>query len=137
VDQIDEYGFLYKNQEQQSNKQNHGAETLSFVAWEPSSGRLGRRQYLIGKTADAVTHEFYNISFIDPFGSSPAFLAAMQTTNSLDISNVRYASKDNFAVDVLIHEEQSWDAEVRHGHEVVGYMAFDITPDSDDVGLSD
>jgi len=124
VRQISVDGFGYRMQEQEGNVQDHGTENLSYIAWEPSSGAMGDTIYLVEKTIDAVKHDDYCIFFDEPFPSAPTFLADMQTTDGGDTANVRYANKDEFAVDVLIDEEQSRDTETGHTTEVVGYMAF-------------
>ena len=117
-------GFNHRMQEQEGNVQDHGTERLSYIAWEPSSGTMADTTYLVEKTADTVSHRFHNIDFENPFASSPAFLADMQTTDGGDTANVRYANKDGFSVDVLIDEEQSRDNETNHTKEVVGVMVF-------------
>ncbi len=117
-------GFQYRMQEQEANAQNHGAERLAYIAWEPSSGTVGDVTYLVENTADSVRHDDYCIFFDEPFASPPAFLADMQTCDGADTANIRFKNKDEFAVDVMIDEEQSKDTETRHTSEIVGFMAF-------------
>ena len=121
--QITVDGFEYRMQEQEANAQDHGSERLSYIAWEPSAGAVGGTTYVVEAAADAVTHQIYGIMFEEPFTSAPIFLADMQTTNGGDTANVR-CNNNGLLVDVLIHEEQSLDAEVNHTSEVIGYMAF-------------
>jgi hypothetical protein len=122
--QITVDGFQYRMQEQESNAQNHGAERLSYIAWEPSCGVVKDTTYLVEKTLDAVKHNSYNIQYAKSFISSPTFLADMQTTDGGDTANIRCNNNDRFSVDILVDEEQSLDTEVEHTNEIVGYMVF-------------
>ena len=117
-------GFDYRLQEQSGNVQDHGTESVAYIAWEPSSGAVGETTYLVAKTPDAVTHNNHTILFEKPFPSSPTFLADMQTADGGDTANVRCMSNDGVSVDVLIDEEQAQDTEVDHITEVVGFMLF-------------
>jgi hypothetical protein len=117
-------GFSYRMQEQESNTQDHMQETLSYIAWEPSSGEMGDTSFRVGRTVDAVKHKDYSLLFDSPLASSPIFLADMQTTDGGDTANVRYRKKAGDAVDVLIDEEQSRDSETSHTTEVLGYVAL-------------
>ena len=92
--QITVDGFQYRMQEQESNAQNHVAERLSYIAWEPSSGLVGDVTYLIERTVDSLTHNSSTIDFENPFVSAPVFLAGMQTADGTDTANVRYINKD-------------------------------------------
>jgi hypothetical protein len=118
--------FSFDLQEQQSNKGPHSAdETISYIAWEPSSGVIGGRTYEVRRTGSEVTHDFHYIPFQTPFLIAPAFVAAMQTMNDKDPSNVRWRSKDAAGVNVKIEEETSRTASTRHKAEVVGYLAIE------------
>jgi len=46
----------------------------------------------------------------------------MQTVNGLDTCNVRYRNKDRYGVEVHISEEQSYDQDLTHIHENIGYI---------------
>ena len=111
-------------QEQEAKRQFHTVEAVAYLAWEPSTGSIGDLKFLVARTADGVTQEYFNIMFPKPFTAAPAFLGDMQTTNSADTANIRRNNLDGFAVDVMIDEERSRDTEDRHAAEVVGYMVF-------------
>ena len=117
-------GFKYLMQEQESNSQDHNTETLSYIAWEHSSGFLGDVKFIVDTAGSTIDHRYVSIFFDDPFIDDPSFLADMQTTHGIDTASVRYSNKDGFSVDVMIQEELSWDLETRHPPEVVGYMVF-------------
>ncbi len=118
-------GFEYRMQEQEINPQVHAMETISYIAWEPSSGTLDGLAFEINRTADVVRHAFHTISFDQQFMNIPMFFADMQTTGGSDPANVRGQNNDAFGVDVQIDEEQSRDKEINHTTEVVGYMVFE------------
>ena len=120
-------GFDILLQEQESDKNGHYAdETISYIAWEPSSGEVGGMTYIVDSTFNEVTHSFTNIEFYPVFNSAPVFLSDMQTTDGGDTANVRWQNRTGERVEIQIDEEQSLDLEVFHMTEMVGYMAFDI-----------
>ena len=118
-------GFDILLQEQESHKNGrYAAEAISYIAWEPSSGEVDGMSYIVDSTFNEVTHNFDKISFYPIFGSYPVFVADMQTANGGNTANIRWRNKTGVGVDVQIDEEQSWDLEVFHMTERVGYMAF-------------
>ncbi len=125
LDDVTLNGFDSMLQEEESHKNGHYAdETVSYIAWEPSSGEVDGMSYIVDSTFNEVTHKFSNISFYPVFNNAPVFVADMQTTNGGDTANVRWQNKTGEGVDVQIDEEQSQNPEVNHVSEVVGYMAF-------------
>ena len=116
--------FEFRMQEQQFNSQVHTTETISYIAWEPSSGNIDGLTFEINKTGNVVTHDFHKVTFNNDFRTSPMFLADMQTTNGINTANVRWQNKDADGVQVQIDEEQSKDMETGHISEIVGYMVF-------------
>ena len=121
-------GFDVMLQEQESSKSGHYAdETVSYIAWEPSSGEVDGMNYIVDSTFNEVTHKFSNIGFYPVFNNAPVFMADMQTTNGGDTANVRWQNKTGEGVEVQIDEEQSQNTEVNHITEVVGYMAFSFS----------
>ena len=76
-----------------------------------------------------IKHDFTRIEFTQPFQSIPIFLGAMQSSDGMDTSNVRWQNKNAFSIKIQIDEEQSKNTETRHTTEVVGYMAMEYTPD--------
>ena len=118
-------GFDIMLQEEESHKNGHYAnETVSYIAWEPSSGEVDGMSYIVDSTFNEVTHKFSNIGFYPVFNNTPVFVADMQTTNGGDTANIRWQNKTDEGVEVQIDEEQSRDSEANHITEVVGYMAF-------------
>jgi hypothetical protein len=124
IKNITPQGFEYLLQEQEANGYGHAVESVAYLAWEPSNGKIGDLRFLITKTANEVPSDYSNIMFPQPFATTPVFLGDMQTTNGTDPANVRHNHLDRFAVDVMIDEEQSRTEEVYHLNEIVGYMVF-------------
>jgi hypothetical protein len=118
--------FEYQLQEQELNIKSHSMETISYIAWEPSTGVLNDLAFEISKTGNTVTNNPHTIVFDQDFSTAPIFLADMQTRDGGDTANIRWQNKDAYAVDVIISEEQSANSEMNHITEVVGYFA--ITP---------
>jgi len=113
-------------QEQEKNSQIHTAETISYIAWEPSSGTVGNLTFEVDKTDNVITHNLQTIVYNETFVATPVFLADMQTTDGKDTANLRWQNKDLYGIDINITEEQSRDSEINHITEVVGYMAFSV-----------
>jgi len=124
VRRITPQGFEFCMQEQELNSQAHTTETISYIAWEPSSGMVGRLTFEVNTSKDVVRHDFHTVLFQQTFAKAPLILAGMQTTDGGNTANLRWRNKDRRGVDVQVDEEQSRDSEVRHTTEVVGYMIF-------------
>jgi hypothetical protein len=117
-------GFQYHLQEQEANAQKHVTETVSYIAWEPSTGTVDGKDFEVKTTPNRVKHKFYSILFDKPFMDTPHFIADMQTCDGGDTANVRWKNLDFMGVDVQIDEEGSKNKETNHTTEKVGYMAF-------------
>ena len=117
-------GFELRLQEQEGNAWLHVRETVSYVAWEPSSGNLNGLTFEVSKSEEVVNDEWHSLFFDQTFVNIPSFIADMQTTEGGDTANLRWQNKDFSGVDVRIAEEQSNDGETRHLTEVVGYIVI-------------
>jgi hypothetical protein len=120
-------GFSVRMQEQESSKQVHDEELISYIAWEPSSGAYDGIAFEIGSTGDVVNDDFYSIYFQSAYQETPAFLAHMQSTDGGNTANVRWRNKDSYGVEVAVSEERSADEEAEHTKEDVGYAVFAAT----------
>ena len=70
---------------------------------------------------------FSNIATLINYGATfadPVFLAQMQTTDGTDPSAVRGTVVGTSSSEFFIEEEQSFDAEVIHAPETVGFLAL-------------
>jgi hypothetical protein len=121
---INTIGFDFCMQEQEGNSQIHTIETISYIAWEPSSGTVDNLTFEVDKTDDAITHNLQTIVYNEAFVAPPVFLADMQTTDGGDVANLRWQNNGLCGIDIEIGEEQSRDSEIDHTTEVVGYMVF-------------
>ncbi|MCJ7602745.1 MAG: cadherin-like domain-containing protein, partial [Desulfobulbaceae bacterium] len=117
-------GFGLKLQEQEANALLHAEETVSFIAWEPSSGTINGLSFEVNRTADSVNHKSVNVDLTAGFTETPVILADMQTTDGGDTSLARIDNCLPDSCSLWIEEEQSRDSEVDHTSEVVGYMAI-------------
>jgi hypothetical protein len=94
------------------------AETVSYIAWQPSSGNFNKVGFVVDRTGRAITQNFTDILFTPPPATAPVFLGQMQTAYG----------KNSAGVEIRIAEETSYDAEIQHNPEVVGYMVFAPLP---------
>ncbi|RJP41174.1 MAG: DNRLRE domain-containing protein [Desulfobacteraceae bacterium] len=121
---LNAFEFELQNQESFGRSSHEADETISYIAWEPSSGEVDGMNYIVDSTPNEVTHRLYYLPFYPSFDNPPIFVGDMQTRNGGDAANVRWQNKDANGIEVQIDEEQSKDREVNHIKEVVGYMAF-------------
>ena len=121
-------GFSLCLQEQEANAQDHRAEIVSYIAWQPSSGDFDGYLFEVDKTAKVVTQQFGEVPFSEPHTSAPVFLGQMQSTNGKDTASLRWRNKDAEGVEVRVAEETSLDSETNHVAEVVGYLVFSPAP---------
>ena len=113
-------------QEQELNAQTHAAETIDYIAWEPSIGSVDGISFEVGRTADVFTQVFQPIQFAQIFMNMPLLLADMQTADGTDTANLRWQNRTIAEIDVQVAEEQSRDSEMNHTTEVVGYMGLSM-----------
>jgi len=100
------------------------AEEVSYVAWGVSKNL--NSQWYSGRSKDNVDEkgQVLQIKNKQNVKNTPAFFAAMQTTDGGDTAGIRYKKLNGQSVSVYIQEEQSRDKEADHTTEVVGYLAI-------------
>jgi hypothetical protein len=118
-------GFSYMFREQERNWNSHARETVHFIAWEPGRGTLGPIRYEVARAAAGLTDRWTQITFNEPFGQAPLFLAHLQTLNETDTAGLRARTVTPTGVPLKVEEEKSRDWETTHAGETVGYLAFD------------
>jgi len=130
IGNIDTFGFSLSLQEQKSSKQRHTAETVSFIAWEPSSGTIGGRQFEVGRLFDDLSDLVLEVTdqpsvarFSSGFSLPPVFASDMQSMNDSDPANLRWSNKEANSVEVWVEEDQSRPSKLRYSGETVGYIA--------------
>jgi len=114
-------GFGLRMQEQELNNQTHAIETISYIAWEPSSGVIGNLSFKVAKTDNVVTDDWQTIIYEEIF-PNPMFFANMQTTKGSDAANLQFKNMDVSQIDIKVSEGQSRDNETDHIAETVGYI---------------
>ena len=124
IKNVSSAGFEASIQEQEKSDQKHQAETLSFIAWEPSSGTLDGNRFEVGTTGQIVDQAFSTFSFNTTFDATPTFMGSMQTYAGDNPSSLRFNSLSDEDVELMIEEEQSSDAEMDHRAENIGYIVF-------------
>ncbi len=117
--------FQIRVQEEEAADRIHLAETVGWIAIENGQTTQGGRQIEVGKTPVAVTDVSYPIDFVTPFSARPGFIAQMQTYLGGDPATVRYNSLNSKGATFFLEEERSFDAEVAHNAESVGYLAIE------------
>lgn len=127
LNSITSKGFRLSLQEQEANLQDHGPETVAYIAWQPSNGDFDEVTFEVDRTSRVITHAFADISFSMPHAAAPVFLGQMQSAYGKDTADLRWRSKNTDGTEVGIAEETSRDSETKHTTEVVGYMAFSAT----------
>jgi len=133
IQSIGPNSFAAKLQQKESTKTAHGTEQVGYLAWQPGTGEIleGEILFEAGRTANAVTDQWGEISYTGEFPSLPLFLAGMQTANSDDTATVRLQSATTSAATLRIEEETSADQEIAHAAETVGYLLIGSTTADD------
>ncbi|MGX9365555.1 fibronectin type III domain-containing protein [Desulfoplanes sp. PS50] len=125
IQNISTTGFETSIQEQEKSDQQHAPETVSYIAWEPSSGIIDQKTFEVGTTGSTIDSTFSPFLFDSSFDQTPALVTTMQTARGDNPCTVRYDQLTPHQVEMMIEEEQSADHEMDHLHENVGYIAFD------------
>jgi PKD repeat protein len=132
--------FQVRLQAQQKNSQSQAAETIMYIAWPSSSGRLADNLvFEVQQTPNIMPHRLQTLTFMESFTALPVFLADLQTANGSNPASLHWANRGFFGVDVQVAAPQSTVGALQHTTEVVGYLALavhDATTDSDGDGLT-
>ncbi|MEO1651904.1 MAG: DUF1501 domain-containing protein [Bacteroidota bacterium] len=119
-----EDSFRIRLQEQESQDQIHVDEEVAWVAIEPFN-QDEKLRYEAGNTGKVVTHEWHYLKFKQDYTPEPAFFAAMQSYEGSDPSVIRYQELTGKRVLLKVEEEKSYDEEIKHYPEDLGYWVFD------------
>jgi hypothetical protein len=121
---ISKDGFQFRIHMQDLDHRIHTAETVSYIAWEPSLASIDGLTFEVNRTKNILRQEFRTISFTETFVGPPVFLADTQITKGGDPVNLRWENKDSDRVDVKIDQAQTLDGEDDQLPDVVGYVAI-------------
>jgi len=101
--------FGYRLQEEYRSDQVHAAETVSFIAWEPSQGVQSGVSFEVGVIKDAQLQQTTAVKLNGNYTNQPLFIADLQTTNG-GVVNLRWSDRTTTDVHLLIDQEQSANA---------------------------
>jgi hypothetical protein len=112
--------FQVRLQESQASDGTHPAEAVHWIAIGKTTvpGVLE-----VAATPNSVTDAWSPVAFGQSY-TGPAFLATMQSYDGVDPAGLRYQALGGSGVEVKVEEEASFDAEVTHTTEVVGYVVL-------------
>jgi PKD repeat protein len=119
-------GFQVRLDEQESLLSGHGAETIAYIAWQPSVGTLDGLSFVVAATGNQVGSKSFRLNFGSVWGEPPVFVAQMQTINETDTAVLRHQNLGTSSVEVRAEEETSKDRETNHKNESVGYALFSL-----------
>ncbi len=115
--------FQMRVQEEENEDGIHGVESISWIAMEQGEV-AGSLPYEIG--SKLVSSSTANISFAQPL-PTPGFIGTIQSFNENNPVNLRLTALSSTQASVFCQEETSFDPEINHGFETVGYMAMSGT----------
>jgi len=117
---IDENGFNIQLQEEEAEADDHGFETVGWIAIQAG----GDADSGTANTFGGVDENVDTLTLGDTFGDA-IVIAETQTINGGDTATVVIDNQTNSDVSVFIEEEQSNDSETNHIDETVGIVAFE------------
>jgi hypothetical protein len=103
----------------------HGLEDVGWLAIESGVGTWNGQPYEAGLSPDSVTHVMTPIPFNQSFSTAPRVLASMATFDGTDGAALRRGTLTATTVEIKVEEDRTWDSEVGHTTEVVGFLAIE------------
>jgi hypothetical protein len=116
-------GFQFTLQ-QPSPGQEGAQETMAYIAWEPSSGRVDDLTFEVRRTVEARRDQFHALAFVELFADPPVFLADIQASGGSTPLNLRWDGKDLESVSIKLDAAGPDEATKERGTNVVGYIAI-------------
>ncbi|MEM8486210.1 MAG: putative Ig domain-containing protein, partial [Bacteroidota bacterium] len=117
-------GFSVQLEEQEGSTNEHGAETVYWVAIATGSDAAAIPNEA-GITGNDVTDAWHTITFAQSYATNPVFFGDFQTVDGGDPATMRYQSLGSGSVEIFAEEEQAANDEVGHTTEVAGFVVFD------------
>ncbi len=111
--------FQLRLQEEEAEDGTHTAESVAWIAIEPGDV-TGSLPFEV--SSRLASSSLATISFNTP-KPTPGFIGAIQTFNENNPANLRINTLSSTQARVFCQEEISFDPEVNHGFERVGFMA--------------
>ncbi len=113
--------FQLRVQEEENEDDLHAVESVAWIAVEEGVN-IDNIPFEIGTTL--LSSSSASINFNQPY-PSPGFIGTPQTNNENNPITLRINSLNSTNANVFLQEEDSFDPEINHGFETVGYMAMD------------
>lgn len=118
-------GFQLAMEEEEALKYSgHGTETVGWFAMESGSGSWDGLDYQVGHTGENINHTWDTIDFSENFEEAPTLFASLASYNGSDSAGLRYRNLDDSQVEIKVEEDRSLDREMRHGLEMVDFLAI-------------
>lgn len=120
LDNVTADSFEIRLQEQEANRNGHGAETVHWVSFMEGNHNA------FGAFADArsVSHQVSNVDLTRAVDAD-YFFADLQSQNGRDAGTLRITEQGPDTVSLFLQEERSHDSEVLHGRETLGWLVID------------
>ncbi|MFK8186436.1 MAG: SdrD B-like domain-containing protein [Phormidesmis sp.] len=126
-------GFHVAMQEEEINRgSGHANETIGYIAFDPvtSSGRgnWDGHDFLVGRTDKTFDHLIdaeNTLNFGDLFSETPNLFAQIDTFSGGDPTTLRYQNLGSSSVELIAHEDKTFDIEVGHVAESISYLTIE------------
>ena len=116
-------GFQVQLEEEQGAANDHGQETVYWVAVAPGSDAAAIPNEA-GVTGNEVTDDWHTITFSQTYSATPVFFGDFQTTDGGDPATMRYQSLTGNSIQIFAEEEKAGDNEISHTTEIAGFIVF-------------
>ncbi len=113
--------FQLRVQEEENEDDLHLVESVAWIAVEEGVN-TENIPFEIGTTL--LSSSPATVNFDQPY-PTPGFIGKPQTNNENNPITLRINSLNSTSANIFLQEEDSFDPEVNHGFETVGYMAMD------------
>ncbi|HMP79080.1 MAG TPA: lysyl oxidase family protein [Pirellulaceae bacterium] len=121
---VSAHRFSLRIQDQESYPTNrYTPQSVQWIALQRGQDFAGNWQYQAG-TLRAPNQNPINVFYENTFRDMPTILAGVQTFMDADPVTIRLTDVKSNKFTFVMQEEQSADAEMMHGGELVGYLAF-------------
>ncbi len=126
VQDVTAAGFDVRIQEQEAAVkagQTHGQETVHYIALSTGTGKVRGQRMKVRRMGINTTHKWRDISFKGTY-ADPGLIVAAQTSEGGNPAAPRYRNLTSRAAQVHMDEEKSYDSEMRHGAERLGWVVI-------------
>jgi hypothetical protein len=125
-DEVTDTGFKVALEEEEGKPTPHDEEYIGWLAIEGGAGNWNDHKYQAANTPNAVTHNWYQITFDQLFDTPPRFLATLASYIGSNSAHLRFA-RNSLLVDgvkVKVEEDTVRDEEIFHIGEVAAYLVI-------------